>query len=274
MNESELRRIAAALERLAPPPFADADLRGDIGYHWEKRGLRAVNFAALPLELIVGVDRQKGDLLENSRRHAFGYAAHDALLWGARGMGKSALVKSVVGAINTEGHSLGLIELSAGHLDTLPELFNTLASVNRSFVIFIDDIAFDRPGDGARMLRSMLEGGVAARPANVRLYVTSNRRNIIERGGASDFANERDENDDSLALADRFGLKLGFQYPDQAGYLAMVTAYANHFGLEWEESDALAFAHHRGGRSGRNAWHYAVELAGRAGHDLKTLDSL
>ncbi len=274
MNEIELRRIADALERLAPPPFADADLVRGIGYHWEKRGLREVSFAALSLELIVGVERQKADLLENSRRHALGHAAHDALLWGARGMGKSALVKSVVGAINADGLSLGLIELSAGRLETLPSLFDTLAAVGRCFVIFIDDIAFDRPGDGARMLRSMLEGGVAARPANVRLYVTSNRRNIIERGGASDFANERDENDDSLALADRFGLKLGFQYPDQAGYLEMISAYASHFGLEWNESDALAFAHHRGGRSGRNAWHYAVELAGRAGHDLNILDKI
>jgi uncharacterized protein len=160
---------------------------------------------------------------------------------------------------------VALVEAAADNVASLPKLFALLASSNRRFILFIDDIAFDGDDATPRLLRSMLEGGAEARPANVRLYVTSNRRNIVDRSMAeNDAINTRDVADDRLALADRFGLKLGFQYPDQSGYLAMVAAYAAHFGLEWDQADALAFAHERGGRSGRIAWHYTVELAGRA----------
>jgi uncharacterized protein len=270
-TQSLLARIADALERLAPPPGEAADLAADPAYHWDGQTLAAIgNFAPLPESLIVGVDRQKADVQTNSRRLAQGHAAHDVLLWGARGMGKSALVKSVTAALQAEGLPLALVETTAEQLASLPRLFALLGAANRPFILFIDDMAFDDDDSGPRRLRSMLEGGSEARPANVRLYVTSNRRNIVERRAEDEEAavNARDVADDRLALADRFGLKLGFQYPDQAAFLQMVAAYATHFGLEWAESDALAFAHQRGGRSGRVAWHYAVELAGRAGRGL------
>ena len=270
-DSDTLRRIAEALERLAPPHREPADLAAHPAYHWDGQSLAAVtHFAPLPANLIVGVDRQKVTVTENSHRHAQGHAAHDVLLWGARGMGKSALVKSVVAGLQADGLPLVLIETTAEQLASLPALFALLAKAERRFILFIDDMAFDGDDASPRRLRSLLEGGSEARPANVRLYVTSNRRNIVERNQADEDAavNARDVADDRLALADRFGLKLGFQYPDQAAYLEMVAAYAAHFGLDWDEADALAFAHGRGGRSGRIAWHYAVELAGRAGRNL------
>ncbi len=268
MNDALLLRIAEALERIAPAALAKADLTAFPAYHWDGYTIQNVaKFAPLPMDLIVGVERQATAIWENSKRHAAGHAAHDTLLWGARGMGKSALVKSVVGALQDEALPLALVEATATHIDSLPALFGLLASSDRRFILFIDDIAFDGDDNSPRLLRSMLEGGTEARPANVRLYVTSNRRNIVDRHMAdqADPINARDSADDKLALADRFGLKLGFQYPDQDGYLTMVRAYATHFGLDWNEADALAFAHERGGRSGRIAWHYAVELAGKAG---------
>jgi uncharacterized protein len=271
LNDETLRRIADALERLAPPAEATADLVAHPAYHWDGKALAAVHrFAPLPLDLIVGVDRQKADILINSQRLAQGHAAHDVLLWGARGMGKSALVKSVVAALQGEGMSLALVESTADQLASLPSLFHKLSKANRRFILFIDDMAFEGDDAGPRRLRSLLEGGSEARPDNVRLYVTSNRRHIVERNAADEEAavNARDVADDRLALADRFGMKLGFQYPDQAAFLDMVSAYAMHFSLAWEQVDALAFAHQRGGRSGRVAWHYAVELAGRAGRSL------
>ncbi|MEQ1539047.1 MAG: ATP-binding protein [Sphingorhabdus sp.] len=270
-NSDTLRRIADALERLAPPAVATADLTAHPAYHWDGRTIAAVaNFAPLDSNLIVGVDRQKQAVSENSRRLAMGYAAHDMLLWGARGMGKSALVKSVTGALQAEGLKLALVEATADQLASLPQLFAQLSKSDRRFILFIDDMAFEGDDAGPRRLRSLLEGGSEARPDNVRLYVTSNRRNIVERNSADEDAavNARDVADDRLALADRFGLKLGFQYPDQAAFLDMVSAYAKHFALDWDQADALAFAHQRGGRSGRVAWHYAVELAGRAGRNL------
>lgn len=256
---------------MSPPLPLPVDLDREPAYHWDGRALVAVSgFKPLPVELIVGVDRQKEGIAENSRRHALGHAAHDALLWGARGMGKSALVKSVVGDLQRSALPVALIEAAADHVATLPRLFTLLNSRDRRFILFIDDIAFDASDNNARLLRSLLEGGVEARPDNVRVYVTSNRRNIIERkmSDQDDPINIRDSVDDNLALADRFGLKLGFQYPDQNEFLDMVRAYAGHFGLEWLEADAIAFAHGRGGRSGRVAWHYATELAGRAGRKI------
>ena len=271
MNEQTLKRIAEALERLSPPPAPPTDLSSSPAYHWNGSNLAAVQgFKPLPIDLIVGVDRQKTDLYENCRRHAAGAAAHDVLLWGARGMGKSALVKSVVAALQEDGFFIALVEASSSHLTSLPALFEELGASGRRYLLFVDDISFEPHDQNARLLRSLLEGGVEARPNNVRLCVTSNRRNIVERDSKeqADAMNARDSMDDSLALADRFGMKLGFQYPDQDAYLHMVSSYAAHFDLDWDEADALAFAQGRGGRSGRIAWHYTVELAGRASRKI------
>lgn len=262
--DDALRRIAEALERLAPP--VQETLAPDApAYRWDGQVLAAADFHPLALDLLTGIDDAKAALLENCRRHAAGHAAHDALLWGARGSGKSALAKATVGA--TDG--LALVELAASDLATLPALFTTLAGWGRRIIVFIDDLGFDDV-QAARVLRSVLDGGAAARPANVRLYVTSNRRHIVKRDMEEQHSaiNPRDAADDALALADRFGLSLGFHVADQPTYLAMVCNYAAAHGLPFDPADAIQFATQRGSRSGRVALHYVVELAGREGRSL------
>jgi uncharacterized protein len=263
MDET-LRRIADALDRMAPPGGAEA-LPMATAYRWDGASLTPADFRPLALDLLTGIDEAKATLVENCRRHAAGHAAHDALLWGARGSGKSALAKAAVGA--TEG--LALVELAASDLATLPALFVTLGTWERRVVVFIDDLGFDDV-QAARALRSVLDGGASARPGNVRLYVTSNRRHIVKRDMAEQDSaiNPRDAADDALALADRFGLSLGFHVADQPTYLAMVGGYSAAYNLPFDPADALQFAMQRGSRSGRVAWHYVVELAGRAGRSL------
>lgn len=267
MMRHALDRIAAALERIAPPavvPPPDAP-----AYRWDGRAVAAAEFAPLPIELLTGIDAAKATLVENGRRHARGFAAHDALLWGARGSGKSALVKASVGALRDAGLDLALVELAGDALATLPALFDVLRERRRATVVFIDDLGFDDASD-ARVLRSVLDGGAAARPRHVRLYVTSNRRHIVERNMAeqAEAISPRDVLDDQLALADRFGLSLGFHVADQPTYLAIVEGYARRYDLAFDPLEAVRFATGRGSRSGRVAWHYVVELLGRAGRGV------
>jgi hypothetical protein len=267
----ELSRIAAALERIAPPPAASANPRSAPAYLWRGAGLvEARHFAPVPLDLLTGIDVQKATLLANAYRLAAGHAAHDVLLWGAKGTGKSALVKSVVGAIRADGQDLALVDVAADRLDTLPALFDQVESAGRAFILFIDDIGFEAGGPETRTLRSLLEGGAEARPANARLHVTSNRRHIVARDitEQENAINPRDVVDDRLALADRFGLTLGFHAIDQETYLAIVARYAEAFSLPFDTSDALQWATQRGARSGRVAWHYLTELAGRERRSL------
>lgn len=259
--EDALARIAAALERLAPPPTLPP--RADASaYRWDGRGLKESILSSIPLALLTGIDAQKAAFTENLRRQATGAAAHDVLLWGARGMGKSALVKAAVAETD-----VALVELATGDLTTLPALFVAVGSWTRSVLVFVDDLGFDDDIAAARAFRSVLEGGSSARPRHVRLAVTSNRRHVVAREMAEQDSaiNVRDVVDDRLALADRFGLSLGFHNCDQATYLAMVAAYAAALGLVFDEGDALTFSVQRGSRSGRVAHHYAVEIAGRAG---------
>ena len=263
-----LERIAAALERLCPPPPAAADPRGLPAYLWRGGVLGAARaFSPLPITMLLGIERQKAALLENCRRLAAGHAAQDVLLWGARGTGKSALVKSAIAEVQAKGGNLALVEMA--RIDDLPGLFAALAPVPRAFALFADDIGFDTPAD-ARTLRSLLEGGAEARPHNVRLFVTSNRRHLLPRDIAEQDSaiNPRDAVDDQLALADRFGLSLGFHVLDQDGYIAIVAAYADRYGLRFDAADAIGWATRRGSRSGRVAWQYATELAGREGRTL------
>jgi predicted AAA+ superfamily ATPase len=268
-RKAALERIAAALERLAPPAPPAADPLAEPAYVWRDRTLVAAqSFAPLPLDRLTGIDMQKSVLLENSRRLSAGLPAHDALLWGARGAGKSALVKSTTGALQDEGAAIALIEVASDALADLPMLFAQIVAVRRAFVIFADDLGFDDSGaPGARLLRSLLDGGAEARPNNARLYVTSNRRHIVPRDMSEQDSpiNPRDVVDDRLALADRFGLSLGFHVCDQATYVEMVAGYARAMGVEFDPKDAIAWATLRGSRSGRVAWQYAVELAGRHG---------
>lgn len=271
MTEALLTRIAEALERLAPPPSPPADLMTAPAYAWDGEAVVAVDrFAPVDFALLAGIDAQKGAVLENSRRHAAGHAAHDILLWGARGTGKSAVVAAVIGQLRGEGCDIALVQCAGDRLSSLPRLFALLGAAHRPFILFIDDLGFDEGVGDARVLRSLLQGGAAARPANVRLYVTSNRRHIVPRhmGEQDDPVNPRDVIDDKLALSDRFGLSLGFHNIDQQAYLDIVAGYAAHYDLPFDPLDAVQWATQRGSRSGRVAWQYVVELAGRAGKPL------
>lgn len=265
-----IARIAAALERLSPPPPAIADPLAHPAYGWRGDALLpARSFRPQPIALLGGIEAQKAQLLATLTRLGRGQASHDVLLWGARGSGKSALVKSAVAAVQADGGALALIDCAADRLAGLPRLFDLLAPVARGFALFIDDLGFETPG-AARLLRSLLDGGAEGRPANMRLFVTANRRHLVPRTAAdeAEAVNPRDAADDALALADRFGLSLGFPVIDQETYLAIVAGYAGHHGLAFDADDALLWARQRGSRSGRVAWQYVVEIAGRAGRAL------
>ncbi len=270
-GDEPLARIAAALELIAGRAAdAGVDWRGHPAYVWSGEKARAVAAIEAPeLDLLLGIDAQKQVVLDNLRRHARGSAAHDMFLWGARGMGKSALLRAATLLVQREAAgALALVQVAGDDLDSLPRLFAALGGVERQFLVYLDDLGFaDHDLQGARRLRSWLEGGVEARPVNVRIAVTSNRRAIVSRnaGEQDDPLNPRDVVDDKLALADRFGIALGFHACDQATYLAIVAAYAERHGLSWEQHEALEWARQRGARSGRVAWHFVVELAGRAG---------
>ncbi|BAV66250.1 ATP-binding protein [Sphingobium cloacae] len=268
MTDALLARIAEALERLAPPPAPSADLGAAPAYVWDGEAIQAVEaFDPVDYDLLSGIDRQKEALLENTRRHAAGHAAHDVLLWGARGTGKSATVAAVVAKLQREGQDVALLQCAIGELASLPRLFSLLRETERPFVLFLDDLGFDEGVGDARSLRSLLQGGTAARPAHARLYVTSNRRHIVPRhlSEQDDPVNPRDVVDDKMALSDRFGLSLGFHAIDQQAYVDIVTGYAQSLGLPFDPLEAIQWATQRGSRSGRVAWQYVVELAGRNG---------
>jgi len=260
--QTPLKRIADALERMFPPPAPEADPTDGAAFLWSANRLGPVRtFRPMPLDQLVGIDGQKATLVENSRRHAAGLPAHDALLWGARGMGKSALAKAAAAA-----HGLPIVEVANDAVATLPRLFEWLDVLPRRYIIFVDDLGFDAEDQSYKSLRSQLEGGVVARPDNCRLYVTSNRRHLTMRTLAdNDPVNPRDVLDDRLALADRFGLSLGFHACDQATYLAIVQNYTDALGLPFDRVEALSWAITRGSRSGRVAWQYVQDVAGRTG---------
>ncbi|MBB5987271.1 ATP-binding protein [Sphingobium lignivorans] len=274
--QDALTRIAAALERMAPPPATSADLEAHAAYRWDGKAITPVlHFQPVDYALLTGIDAQKQACLENSRRLALGHAAHDILLWGARGTGKSATVAACVGQVQKEGLPLALVEVATDDLRSLATLFSLLSGTRRPIILYIDDLGFDGDfGADARALRSLLQGGASARGSNVRLYATSNRRHIVPRSMSEqdDPINLRDVVDDRLALADRFGLSLGFHALDQEAYLAIVTRYAARHGLDFEPAAAIQWATQRGNRSGRVAWQYVVELAGRAGRALDEPD--
>ena len=276
IQDAILTRIAAALDRLAPPPPLPADPTAGHWFGWDGSSLAALPPArAARLALYRGVEPQAAALLENSRRHALGLPAHDVLLWGARGMGKSSLARSVVGELAAAGHDIALVQVMLPALPTLPALFRSLAGCDRAFLIFLDDVSLGADAGEVHALRSLLDGGVQARPDRVRLIVTSNRRHLVPRSlaendGADGMGaiNPRDAADDHLALADRFGLRLGFHACDQATYLAICAGYAEAYGLRYDPAAALQWAAGRGARSGRVAWQFTVEQAGAQGKSL------
>lgn len=268
-----LERIALALERLVPAERAATDWLAAPAYVWDGSAARPVERLEAPaLALLRGVEQQKQALVDNVLRHAAGHAAHDMLLWGSRGMGKSALIRSAIrGAQEESAGAIALVQVAPDALSGLSALFGELGKVARRFIVYIDDLGFeDGDSTGPRQLRSWLEGGVEARPDNVRIAVTANRRAIVSRhmSEQDDPINPRDVVDDRLALADRFGLSIGFHNCSQDDYLDIIRGYAEALGLSFEDGDALEWSKRRGARSGRVAWHYVTELAGRAGRPL------
>lgn len=267
-----LARIAAALERLSPPLSPPVDWLSAPAYLWSDTQAMAIERIEAPaLEVLRGIDGQKQAVTDNLARLSQGAAAHDMLLWGARGMGKSALIRSACADLFESGSGdLGLVQVGAEGLSTLPQLIQTLAQHERAYLLFIDDLGFDECDTAENFaLRSVLDGGVIARPGNIRLAVTSNRRAIVQRD-ANDTAalHERDERDNALALADRFGLTLAFHPCDQDTYFEIISAYTQPLGMDFSEEEAAAWALARGNRSGRTAYQFACEIAGRAGLKL------
>ena len=277
-----LERIAAALERLAPPPAATVDLSAAEAFVWEARGerLRPVpRVAGVPYDLLVGIERVALTLHDNTRRFAAGLPANNALLWGTRGMGKSSLVKAIHGRLNEERPgSLVLIEIHREDIESLPRLLHLLAASPRRCLLFCDDLSFDAGETSYKSLKAVLEGGIEGRPANVLFYATSNRRHLMPR---QMIENERatavipgEAIEEKVSLSDRFGLWLGFHPCNQETYLAMVERYADRFGLavdpETLRHEALEWSKTRGSRSGRVAWQYIQDLAGRLGKPVGT----
>jgi len=270
-----LERIAAALERLAPPPPPATDFFAADGFLWHPAKARLAPvpvISRLDVSLLQGVDRQKDLLLANTRRFARGFPANNALLWGARGMGKSSLVKAVHAAVNAESpRALALVEIHREDIATLPDLLALIRAAGRRFLLFCDDLSFDGQDAQYKSLKAVLEGGLEGRPETVLFYATSNRRHLLARemieNEQSTAINPGEAVDEKVSLSDRFGLWLGFYHCDQATYLAMVEAYARYFGLylpaDQLRTEALDWAMTRGSRSGRVAWQFTQDLAGR-----------
>ena len=279
---AQLERIAAALERTAPAPAPEASLDDADAFVWHPRPedrLQPVpQVSGIPLDLLKGIERVRDILYENTRRFASGLPANNALLWGARGMGKSSLVKAVHGALcaATPG-CLALVEIHREDIESLPRLLERLRASPRRFVLFCDDLSFDRGDTSYKSLKAVLEGGIEGRPPNTVFYATSNRRHLMPRdmieNERSTAISPSEAVEEKVSLSDRFGLWLGFHNCDQPTYLAMVEAYASAHGLDAGRdalsSEAISWAVARGGRSGRVAWQYIQDLAGRLGRTLQ-----
>jgi uncharacterized protein len=279
IDDRLVARIADALERLAPAAVGAA-LPGGDAFVWEpaQGGLVAVpHVAHVDLTLLKGVENQRDTLLANTRRFAEGLPANNALLWGARGMGKSSLVKAVHEEINRgRKDPLVLIEIHREDIDTLPQLLRILRDTKRRVVLFCDDLSFDKDDTSYKSLKAALEGGIEGRPANTIFYATSNRRHLMprdlvdnERGTA---INPGEAVEEKVSLSDRFGLWLGFHHCGQDEYLSMIEGYAGFHKLKIAPEElrkrALAWAIARGGRSGRVAWQFIQDLAGELGQQL------
>jgi uncharacterized protein len=275
-----LQRIADALERLAPPtaPASDLDAADAFVWHADRSWLEPVHQVnRVEIGLLRGIDRVRDILLDNTERFAAGFPANNVLLWGARGTGKSSLVKAAHAAVNQKRpRALALVEIHREDIPSLPRLLSLLRQSSRRCVLFCDDLSFDQHDTSYKSLKAVLEGGVEGRPANVVLYATSNRRHLMPRdmieNERSTAINPAEAVEERVSMSDRFGLWLGFHSLDQETYHAIVRGYAKHFGLdipsEQLKAEAGEWSITRGSRSGRVAWQYIQDLAGRLGKPL------
>ena len=276
MSGKALKRIAAALERISPKPAKAPDFSAADAFVWHVdpdhlEPVPEVNRVALGL--LVGVDRARDTLLENTLQFARGLPANNALLWGARGMGKSSLVKAIHAAVLEQGLALKIVEVQREDLPSIGRLLALLRDADERFLLFCDDLSFSHDDQHYKSLKAVLDGGVIGRPENVVFYATSNRRHLMprdmienERGSA---INPSEAVEEKVSLSDRFGLWLGFHSCSQDEFLQMVRGYCDAYGIEITSkelrAEAIEWAATRGSRSGRVAWQYFTDLAGRRG---------
>lgn len=279
----ELRRIADALERITPPPLPfDATSGSAYIWHADPEQLERIDQVnRVDLDLLKGIELVRDQLLENTSRFADGLPANNALLWGARGMGKSSLVKAVHAQINHSANGasgdLALIEIHREDIMTLPRLMALLKDLPRKFILFCDDLSFDTGDATYKSLKAVLEGGLEGRPPNMIFYATSNRRHLMPRdmveNERSTAINPSEAVEEKVSLSDRFGLWLGFHSCNQEEFMSMIEAYADHFDLQIERSAlrdrAVEWSVTRGARSGRVAWQFIQDLCGELGVNLK-----
>ncbi|WP_110751305.1 ATP-binding protein [Phyllobacterium leguminum] len=278
----KLDQLIAVLERIAPPAMKAADLTVADCFVWtpERLALDPVTHVnRVDISLIQAVDNVRDILLDNTRRFADGLPANNVLLWGARGMGKSSLVKAAQAAVNAENPDrapLKLIEIHREDINSLPLLMNSIKNTPYRIILFCDDLSFDHDDTSYKSLKAALEGGVEGRPENVIFYATSNRRHLLPRdmieNERSTAINPSEAVEEKVSLSDRFGLWLGFHKCSQDDYLAMVDGYAQYYGLDHDKpklhAEALEWATTRGNRSGRVAWQFIQDLAGRLGKSI------
>ncbi|MEW2911722.1 ATP-binding protein [Leisingera sp. JC11] len=280
MDQIALTRIAEALERMSPAPLETPDFDAASAFVWHVgperlEPVEAVN--RVDLDLLVGINRSRDTLLENTRRFAQGFAANNALLWGARGMGKSSLVKAVHGALAEDHPQLKLVELQREDLPSVARLLNHLRGSEHRFILFCDDLSFSHDDQHYKSLKAVLDGGIEGRPENVVFYATSNRRHLMPRdmieNERSSAINPSEAVEEKVSLSDRFGLWLGFHPCDQDEYLAMIEGYCAAYGVkaaaEELRAEAIEWQATRGARSGRVAWQFFTDLAGRHGVALR-----
>ncbi len=276
-----LDRIAVALERLAPPAPAKPDFGAAEAFIWQAERevfLPVTHINRVPIALLKSVAGMRDTLLANTERFARGLPANNALLWGARGMGKSSLVKAVHAEVRAKvaaegGADLKLIEIHREDIASLPRCLSYMRADRRRFIVFCDDLSFDHDDTSYKSLKAVLEGGIEGRPENVLFYATSNRRHLLPRdmmdNERSTAINPSEAVEEKVSLSDRFGLWIGFHNCSQTDYLEMVRGYADHFGLKTDrqqlEAAALQWSMGRGARSGRVAWQFIQDAAGREG---------
>ncbi len=271
-----LARIAEALERIAPAPLQAPDFSAADAFVWHVSPDRLepvpkVNRVAL--DLLVGIDRSRDTLLDNTERFARGLPANNALLWGARGMGKSSIVKAVHAEVRARGHDLKIVELQREDLPSVGRLLHLLRAAPHRFVLFCDDLSFSHDDQHYKSLKAVLDGGIEGRPDNVVFYATSNRRHLMPRdmieNERSSGINPSEATEEKVSLSDRFGLWLGFHPCNQDEYVAMIRGYCDAYGVEIDaetlRAEAIEWQATRGSRSGRVAWQYFTDLAGRRG---------